>query len=622
MGLLVGMCMLLAEPQVLLAQSQTSNPDFLQVGEIRWGFDGRGEENTFLPLWVDVQNIGNTPWQGQLELRRMARGSVQFGSTLAVPVHLQGDEFRQVQFTPFIVDYREDYLLSWGPDPQHQVDVPQFNPGESATMLIFDSDAITPSNSVFRRLPAHQFPTSVTATDGLRGIILDAVPFWQGARARAFEDWLRRGGRVYLLHDESGQFPTFPQTLNVLNRTDDRFSVGRGFVRRIPRQAREFTLDQARREIFNDDLIGIDAAQSVSNSTLVVNSNPGSAVLNPRASLNWTRNADIFLTLRKQVEFKRNWWLIYVAVGCYLLTLFPGCYQIGTQRREVRKFYAAFAGGVVLFSLLFASLGRISGNEQSRLQSAVLAHSLGGQNYDVTGWSLIRNLNAGEYALQHPGSGVLYSTANEFEQTRGVMLTGPQSEIRWQLPHDSRQTLLYRSRMQASLPEPQLISAGNAEQQVNRLAFDITAFAKSPPLLAYMVAQERLYEMQQNGPLLKINPRRGTIALEDYLKRELDYSWNNWGGGTFQVVSKEQKSATKKDLLKEARQLVRPLIGNSYGLKSEIDLRRFRSHTAEVSLFLLFPLPEEFQAETTDVPEQRGVLLVRYDYPLGTPSLR
>ncbi|QDT31579.1 hypothetical protein Mal48_08130 [Thalassoglobus polymorphus] len=593
------------------AYAQGSDPDLLVVAETGWGFDGRVKVQEFVPLWVQVKNISSTPWQGELQLSRKMRGERQFGATIVQNVSLQGDEIRWIQLSPYVVDDYEDWVLRWGPGKNHVIDLPPVLKGEPPTVLVYDSDAVLQETTVFRRMPEERFPTSVTSTDSLRGIILDQPPFWQGARARAFQDWLILGGRVYILHNRDGKYPVFPMALAFLNSEQTQFRVGSGYVRKIPRKAESFSMTQASSEIFNDDWTSED--EKLRKEML----NTGANQYSPYGGLNlsWSKNQDLFRELMELAKFERFWPLIYLSVFAYLATLWPGCYIIGTQQKNVTRFYALFFAATGFFALTFGLLGQVGGRAENRSRSVLLARSLGEGSFDVTGWTVLANIYSGEKGVSHAGNGIFYSTTQETEYVPGELHSGTGGVASFEMLPDTKRTLLHRARVRTVLPNPKMLGSGDEDLKLQSLSFDITGAFDEEPIFALAIIRGNVYELDIQQNLLEFDRRRQPTVLTQYLQKPIDFNMNFNMWGVPRPADEDETEDEKLIGLEQYRSLIRPMIGNSFGFGREIDLRKLKSHSSGVRLYVLTKTPANFEFDSKDFPDREGVVLFSYDYP-------
>ncbi|WP_417850038.1 hypothetical protein [Thalassoglobus sp.] len=593
------------------AYAQGSDPDLLVVAETAWGFDGRVKVQEFVPLWIQLKNISSTPWQGELQLSRKMRGERQFGATIVQEVSLQGDEIRWIQLSPYVLDDLEDWVLRWGPGKNHVIDLPPVLKGESPTVLVYDSDAVLQDTTVFRRMSEERFPTSVTSTDSLRGIILDHPPFWQGARARAFQDWLFLGGRVYILHNRDGKYPVFPMALAFLNSEQTQFRIGSGYVRKIPQKAESFSMTQAGVEIFNDDWTSED--EKLRKEILQAKANQ----YGPYGGINhsWSKNRDLFRELMELSKFERFWPLIYLSVFAYLATLWPGCYIIGTQQKNVTRFYALFFAATGFFALTFSLLGQVGGRAENRSRSVLLARSLGEGSFDVTGWTVLANIYSGDKGISHAGNGVLYSTTQETEYVPGELHSGTGGVASFEMLPDTKRTLLHRARVRTVRPNPRILGSGGDDLKLQSLSFDITGAFDEAPIFAIAIVRGNVYELDIKQNLLEFDRRRQPTVLTQYLQKPIDFNmnFNMWGGP--RQVDEDGTEDEKLIGFERYRTLIRPMVGSSFGLGNEIDLRKLKSHSSGVRLYVLTKTPADFEFDSKDFPDREGVVLFSYDYP-------
>ncbi len=593
--------------------AQDSDPDLLIVSETAWGFDGRVPLHRFVPLSVQVKNLGATPWLGTLNLTRVLSGSRQLGATLAINISLQGDETRWFQFTPYVIDDMEDWELRWGDGENHFFQLPPVIKSDRSTVLVYNTDAVSQETTIFKRMPEERFPTSVTGTDGLRGVILNDVPFWQGARAKALHDWIILGGRVYILHDSDQEFPRFPVALSFLNSEQQRFRIGAGVVKRIPREPSDFSLDEARVEIFNDDWSTIEQRRKEVRQTALSQQYNSSGYGYVGWNTVWSKHYDLFKDLSELSKFKRHWWLIYISVFAYLATLYPGCYIIGTQQKNVSQFYGLFLSSVCFFALIFSLLGQVGGRSENRVRSVAIARSLGDGSFDVTGWTMLANIFAGDQTISHPGSGIAYTTTQEAKIIHGTMNPGTGGEVTINMLPDSKQTLHYRSKIRTNLALPKVISSNSDETRIRVLSIEITNAFEEEPLYALALIQGMIYELETKGNFLELSTKKQPKRLSTFLQRPYEFGRNLWWGTVKPDEDEEEEELVG---LKQYIKLVRPLIGNSFGLSEEIDPRIMKIDLRTIRLFVLTTAPLNMQVETEDFPDREGAVLFTYDLKL------
>lgn len=573
------------------AWAEQGDPDLIVVSESLWGFDTTVQPKTFLPFSFQVTNVSDNPWTGTFRLERAAGSRERIGLPIETEVSLQPNETRWVQVVPFFMDDFESWRLTWGPKDNHKNEYSNFKTGPRPTVLMIDQEQVVASGGVLRRMPEELFPTSITATDALRGVVLNRVPFWQGARLRAFQEWLQQGGRVYLLHDDNGKFPTFPQNMAFLNEAASRFAVGHGVVKRIPRKVDEIDINFARREIFNDEV-----------------SDPRRSPMSTGVS-DWHNRESVFAELREISKFERRWWLIYLAVIAYIGCLYPGCYRIGRDRPRVRDFYLAFTACVVVFSVLFMALGKIGGSAQNRMRSITLAQNLGQGGFDVAGWSVVANVNEGSFAFSHPGSGVTYATGQDAATFQGWIQFGRESKMSVAMPTSSTRTVMHRQRLTTEFGSPELTAFEDTELRLANLKFDIGDCFSEDILSAAAIYRNGIYELEVEGATAQLPPRATRRSLLAELQPE-----DQWQLGTVRWMFFPKKIEEELSRAQRYEKLLPFLIGESFGLTTGVDLRKLRALGDDVRLLVVTPTPQELLSVSEDIPDQQGVTLFVYDF--------
>ncbi|TWT49951.1 hypothetical protein KOR42_37690 [Thalassoglobus neptunius] len=598
--------------------AQNSDPNLITVSEVQWGFDGRVLLDHFIPVTFQVHNLGPNPWQGELKLQRTIRQREHvFGGTYVQPVTLQGEETRWVQMVVYVPNDVEDWSLSWGPDKNHSVDFPPVVEGERATLLVYDTDGVQQGSSVLKRMSEDRFPTTIAALDGLRGLILDSPPFWQGARIRALRDWLYSGGRIYILFGPDRTYPVFPKAMDFLNRQEDFFQIGQGTVQRIPLTADEFSLEEARTQLFNEELT--DKKQQILKEKLERQQTPVLAQAMEVSQSVWTKNADIFRELIEFSKFQRKWWLIYPAVIAYLFLLFPTCFQIGTEQRAVRTFYIVFLSSALLFSLVFALLGKVGGGVRSRIRTVAVARTLGDGAFDVTGWSTLANVFAGEFDVEFAGTGGSLTTAQEVEAADVNMLTGTDCWASAKMPPDSRQTFHYRTRVTTDFGQPVLLTHSISGLRLLSISIDISEAISQDPLQAFVIYNGTIYELDVTSPTLTLATGKKPTDLETYLYRPYSFGFNTWNAWNLQSTGDEEEDEKLIGLLRY-KVMNRLLVGSSFGLTESVDPIQLKLPDGTARLLILAELPEEMRAKTDHFPDQEGVVMYFYDFELDLGS--
>ncbi len=579
-----------------LARSAAAQ-DGVVIQDVQWGFDGKTTERTFTPLSVLVQNNSAETLEGKLRLIKFVQLNQQIDAVYEQDYFVSGFSSRWVQLMPFVVSDFESWRLEWGPGRDQRMEVPTPRNGDPATVLVYDPDDLPDAGGVLRRFDQALFPVSVTGTDSLRGVVLDHVPDWQGARVQAFLDWLRRGGRVHVLHNRDGEYPRFPESLGVLNRPEDRYRVGGGLVKRLPFQATDIDFATAQDQILADE------RQSLPRQVRAA------AQTSPFGNLmGWDRDRQLFVDLEIAARFHRNWWLVYPAVLLYLVAMYPGCYLLGRKLPDWRMFYAAFFATAALFSFAFAWLSRVGSTETNRVRTVAVAQQLENGLYDVTQWSSVAALHGRTYDVTHAGSGRLYTTAQEFEAVNGRVHGADGGGIEVDMPPSSSRTLLHRTRLPGPKLDLQVHELQADEQGLTRLSFtpqgrDFDGFE-----LACACYQGVVYDLTQapGGPLiLRGRGRPATTYLTQF--GEDVFSARGWR-------APDDEELEDVDFL--FHNMARTLVGNSFRLQHQFQAEDLLLGDDLVRICIYADLPDEFRVAGDDFPDQRGRVLYVIDVPV------
>ncbi len=582
------------------AADEGADPDLLVVSETRWGFDNTVQAHAFIPLSIHLQNVADFPWAGKLKLSRGVSNK-PVGMPIEFEVTLQANESRWVQVVPFIIDDFEDWTLRWGPGKNHQAVLSNLQKGPRATVLIFNTDAVSPPGGPLRRLPEELFPTSVTATESLRGVIFNTPPFWHGARAQAFIEWLRAGGRVYILHTENGSFPSFNKPLDFLNFEQQSLTLGRGVVKKIPLKLEEVDIDYARKQIFNDDW-------NVRKQPIAVRPNS----YDYQFTSSWNRYSEIFRELRPLTIFQRRWWLIYLCAFAYLGVLVK-CYQIGRRNERVSYFYGAFFSSVLLFSGLFIALGQLGASVQNRLRSVSLVQHIHEDTYEVTDWAIAANVNAGEYKLVYNGTGNLFSTCSEMESVSGKFITGLNGEVDLKMPPATLRTLMQKRRVTLTMKQPHIEAIDNSTGGLLDLSISTKGCFENSIIKAFAIHRQVIYPLEEKTSLLRLQEKKQSANLKGELSRMPTPMWQAASpSGIFKIkaisdVEDETSEAVRYE------QMLKSLVGNSYNLTNEIDERLMQLSGNTLRLAVFTAMPEHLKCTTADFPDQQGCALFVFD---------
>jgi len=439
----------------------------VEIDSVIWGFDGKAVLDQFNPLSVLVSNPTTTAYEGQFVLRNtQGLGGERLGAKLVEPVYLSPNSSRWIQFFPYV---KSEYT-EWVIDDQADIrfSVPRPKTDTSAAILLTEPNRLSLRSSPAKRFPDDLFPASVTGTDGLKAVLVDHPPRWEHARRQAFLDWLSKGGVVHLLKGESGEFPSFPPALSVLNQPLERFRVGAGRVYRHNRTSSN--LDKH----FLENAVTLDFDTDENSAADADDAAVDEQVQNLRDRGNQYQLHDKFVNdvagnvmarLRQMTNIEHHWAIIYLMSLVYIVLVFPGFFVLARRKIDYRAVYFALIGTVVVFSVGFHWVGRRGYGESTQINSLAIVRHLPDGALDVSGWSNLFATDGADYMIDHTGAGKIYSTCQEVEAVNGLINTGVQGQFVVDIPPFSSRSFAYRARVDA--PE------SDVEENMPTVDFDV-----------------------------------------------------------------------------------------------------------------------------------------------------
>lgn len=583
----------------LRAQERPQPGGEITVAQVVWGFDGKAPGRSFVPLSVLVQNDGPDPASGTLRLSKAYGIKQKIDADFEQSYYVSGFSSKWVQLTPFVISDFENWELTWGTQESARIEIPTPRIGERATVLFAAPDDLTAAGSALRRCDPALFPVSVTGTDGLRGAVLHSAPDWQGARLQAFDEWLRRGGRVYLVHGATGDYPEFSGELAMLNDARESFRIGSGRVTRLPLAVDDLDGDTVKDLILND-------------STALTQADLDAQLLEIRRGALmpiWTDFDDSILReLRSLTKFHRNWWLVYGCAALYALAVFPGSYLLGRRAADWRWFYAGFLGISVVFSAGFTKLGELGSADRSRTRSVAIAHQLADGLYDVTQFTCAASRSGQLYELTNEGSGRLYSSCQVIEPVNGIVRQ-QDGQFDLELPSASTCNIVHRVRASGPSLDVQVTNLQIDESALKE--FDVTfAGALSDQSMIVCAWHRRtVYEMKVdgNGARLGKEQRRGA----DFV--------NSFGALPFQPATQFNQWSYRDDepatTVEAFQRLLFQAVGTTLNLRGGITAEEVALDPSLVRLLIYRPMPDEFRFAGDQFPDQQGYVLYVVDVP-------
>ena len=228
---------------ILLWSALATSASAIDISEVRWGFNGKVAPHRFNVLSVLVNNTTPKQFTEKIRLRKRLGGAGLVDAEIVEEVTVTPGALKWVQFYPYITSENrrggaigETWFLSYpGDGGGYGYPVPEPHMAKYQRVILDDPNSISARGGAIKfHLPDSLFPPFVTATDALQLVAIDHVPRWEESRRQSFLDWLYLGGTAVVLHDSSGKFPDFAESLNILKSPLDEQMYGAGRILKVP----------------------------------------------------------------------------------------------------------------------------------------------------------------------------------------------------------------------------------------------------------------------------------------------------------------------------------------------------------------------------------------------------
>jgi len=583
----------------------------LEIEEVQWGFDGQVVQHRFNVLSVLVSNPSAEAFDGGISLEKpQFSGSGSVGVVLRQPMFLSPFAKKWVQFHPFVNDSFSDWKLKWGEggnprrwgrskEERYDVNKPRLGPAASVVLNAPGELLHRGKGSGLKGMAEDLFPSIVTATDGLKRIVLDHSPRWQLSRRTAFLDWLHRGGELHLLKMDDGTYPQFPAPLAELNAPLPVQNLGQGHVYRHDRTRAEMTAEFVKQNITQRGEQPRDGDQKIEVQygvqTNDLNDNFGSEF-----------DSGMLQALKAMTQPDHNWTVIYLMSFVYLLLIFPGGYLLGRRRIDYRIMIAALLGTITLFSVGFSIVGARGYNEATTVNTVAIARPLPGGFYDITAWSNAFVTNGDDYLIVHPGQGRLYSTCQSQEGVAGFVNEDPaQRFFAVDIPPYSSRTFAHRAKAPGQPLDVQVDSfvGGNL---LESFAISIGPKLQKSFKQGYVVYGNMIYRLRDEKGRFIADRRGQKVNAFVNSSYQTGYGFN---AASFSRLD----SNDEFDLEESYEHTFLPLITRSLDFSHTKQARKFQLPTDRARLFLITTLPTEFQMPSEILGQQSGRVLYCFD---------
>jgi len=552
----------------------------LVVEEVKWGFDGTVASHRINILSISLSNNSDKNWEGIVRLRRGGTiGNASYGAYISEPVFLGPQSRIWVQFYPFVRSDSYPWSLVWGKSNKERQDLitPKFGP--PATVVLQDQGGASMPPRGLKLYPDQLFPTTAAGCDGLGGVVLGHVPRnWTGARRQAFLDWLRGGGVVHLYHGRAGSFPRFSDDMGVLNNPADRFSVGAGVVVRHAVGHGEMSRAALIRE-------GFAPAKMVTSDIGYV-----------------ARSVDeiIFPRLKQITNPEHSWPLIYLLALLYIVLIGPVNYLFGRKSRDYRKTIGLFFAVVLVFGLLFHTVGRRGFNEETQVHQLSYARTLGDGRFEVDQWMNVFVTSSDDYEMRFNTDSGVVSTCQDSEKVNGVIDNGRGHSFVVDMPLFSNRSFLHKAVypiFDLSL-KAEKIGFGTPNDDGRPLK-SLTVKGTLPEglLQAWVWHEGYVQEMQWSGTTLSL--QKNPVKSDDF------FVANNYGVYSDWMYENEDES-TESAMRRLSRGLIAYGLGGLNVFQGGVERPR-SSDTVDV--FLLAPSPDVLRLQGEDFSKQDGYVM-------------
>jgi hypothetical protein len=546
----------------------------LEVRETRWGFDGKVVPGRMCLVSLLVANPRDTAFTGVLTLRETAGVGGSTGAPYGQPLSLDPHAERWVQFVVFITAGYETFVAEWGGGSDERFQLRQPAIGPPARVLLSN-----PANAFIRSagmpmFPDALFPTSVAATDGLDGVMLDDAPRWDAARAGAFLDWVRRGGTLLVLPEAGGKFPQFTESLAALNIDGESAHVGAGTVLHISETRSEATAELFAKHGFPPPEL-----------------KPGSSVL----VLNLEQT--LFQRLAQLTRPNIHWWLINSLTLLYIVVVGPANYR-WARRLDYRLSIGGFVGCVALFSLAFSIVGRRGFDEAQAVYSLSIARAIEPGRFDVTQWISAFATHGDTYAFTHRAPENLYAAMT------GEAINGQISDGQFVagIPQFSSRQFVHRGMMAGADTSVSVETWESSADTLDALALKVGSGFPADAIEIHARYHDRFYRLERNGDLLTPAAADRAQTFAEFLPISVVQS------ATFQLAAAPSPDADLSAMLPLL--YLRALDGRDYFSQS---IAHGRQPADQLQLLIFAKSPEGFRLEGKGFDRENGCVLYVQD---------
>ena len=631
---------LIAALAVLAVCGSNASAQKLKIAEVVWGFDGRVTPNEFNQVSVLLDNQGDEPFDGPLRLTQKRGTGQTVGAVLQVDRYIAPLGRSWAHFVPYCGSdpNNGDWSLSWKGGSGN---LPKVQAGQAAIVLLVTSDGLGSTAKGIKHFDESNFPKSVTATRGLRTVVLDHVPRWQAAQRQAFADWVRLGGQLHLLKSEEDEFPEFSEELAILNgpAVTRPQPVGAGVVYRYNIQSSDLRSGTRFPETAraNEDayrLIEAEGSDKALETRTIERRAQASEGYYSTIEYGWDVADRAHSSLKEITQPDHNWALIFFLAIIYILAIFPGCYLISKKRVHYLVTYGAILGAALFFSLVFLFVGRRGYGEQTEVNAVAIAQKIDGDRWDVMQWSNVFVTTGDRFELAHNGNGSVYASGQDMERVNGIIGFMDRDDdkisrsFNVDIPPFSNRPYVHRQTITMADFDASLESVNVQGGKLTGAVVQVTErFQKLMENRVSYRSSDSFYGSADAGalPIIRVVYRRQIFSLRDSGKGRLilesklgeideainvsslaQSSFSSW-------LRDEETSPTQR-----YGRMFDAMVAHHFGVFKDIDFRNAQLKDDRLRLLIYAPMPKEMFISGEDFTNQNGYVLFSQDLLLDT----
>ena len=547
----------------------------LAMEEWKWGFDGTVNENHVNPLSVMISNPMPVPFDGPVMLQKVNHIGSVIGAPLVKRLFIAPYATKWVQFYPYIRSSQEEWKLAWGPTPDQSAVIKVSSAkGRAFVMLVSERPILTKGHVRLPFFRENLFPPTVSATDGLAGVVINRVPEFTPLQRRAFHDWLYAGGKVIIIESE-GTMPEFGSDYPYLDFQGDSSEVGAGEVMKYHGNQK-----------ITSALLGAPEKIKVSGNQIYVQDFADS----------------FFRGLRSQVKTNHNWVLIFLISIVYGFMITIVNFIIGRKSKKAWKPILFFLITVAIFSLLLAWCGRRGYGEKSQITALTYARELDPGHFSLAQWMDIFVTDGDYYKITHKDRNNIYADCQMNNSLNAEIYNGKNGAFLVDIPLFSSMQLFHRT--DACIPKPLTVKAASAfNGDFTSVSVELSENFPRPVLKVVAVLNGKVYPLTVGKSWNKFQCKSITaVDISQYIRE-----WNN-SGGFYNFYSSNEKP---EEIFKS---MIPPLIIRSRGGDAVINdyYPTASASDDKMDIYIMTSTPDEFKVNGSIIKKEKGYTLFHF----------